>query len=287
MTLKQDFVRSLTCKRDLEMALIAYNSFLKLNQDNCSLIIHSDGSLSKADIDNLYKSLKNIEVIDRLDSNEEVNDNLAKYPNCLKLRELHPLSIKLLDIPILEKKCVKFIDCDILFIKPFQDLYSNDYGSRYCWEDDSGYSGRLIDILKASSGSVPEGCNTGIFQMDKNKFDIEFIEWFLGQEKLCQFPGMIEQTVYAILMGSDLSHAYERKQISTSKNHLQIFDETVAIHFMYDLKSQFFDYVDKNNFENNIESETFRLIKPKKLNYQYIIKRAIKRKFAKNFIMSF
>jgi len=272
---KQQIVRSLTCKRDLEMALIAYASFLKYNHQHTKLLVHTDGSLDERDIERLHTSLPGIEVIDRKTTNEQVRDVLAQYPNCLKFRETHPLSNKILDIPILESSCIKFIDCDILFFKPFTGFFSNDCSSRFCLEDDCGYSGRLVELMKVSSNSIPEGCNTGIFQMAKQKFDLAYIEWFLSQQNLCMFPGMIEQTLFALFMGSDDAYIYDKHQISTSRNRLKISEQTIAIHFMYDFKNRFFEFAQKLvEYESN-EPVTINLTKAKRLKYAYIVKRAL------------
>lgn len=272
-------VRSLTCKRDVDMAVVCYKSFVDCYNQNIKLIIHSDGSLTSDDISKLYNSLENVEIIDRKDTEEEVREVLSKYPNCLNFRNVHPLSTKILDIPIIEKKCIRFIDCDILFIKKFDDLFSDDCSSRFCLEDDTGYSGRLIDMMKASKNKIPKRCNAGIIQMDKTKFDLEYIEWFLSKKHLCNFPGMLDQTLYAILMGWKDSYNFAYKQISTSKRKISISKDTIAIHFMYDLKRSFFEFAEKfkNVKDDNISH--FRLYKPERLSYPYIIKRAVGRKF--------
>src|SRR5688572_1209099 len=97
-------IRSLTCKRDLEMAIVCFNSFVKYNkQTNFKLLVHTDGSLSDQDIDRLNNNVDKLEVVDRKDHEEEVKEALAKYPNCLKYRSITPLSNKFLDIAILEK----------------------------------------------------------------------------------------------------------------------------------------------------------------------------------------
>ena len=93
---KQQFViRSLTCKRDLDMPIVAYNSFLHYNRQDSRLVVHTDGTLSEFDVNRLCRSVRNIEVIDRKSSEEQVKEALAKYPECLEFRALHSLSNKL------------------------------------------------------------------------------------------------------------------------------------------------------------------------------------------------
>jgi hypothetical protein len=277
----QHIVRSLTCKRDLEMALRAYRSFIHYNQQDSKLVIHTDGTLNQGDIERLYLALPGIEVIDRMEKDEEVKEALWKYPNCLKFRESHPLSNKILDIPVLEPTCVKFIDCDILFLKPFDGFFSGDGNARFCLEDDCGYSGRLLELKKISSNLIPEGCNTGIFQLDKQKIDFDYIEWFLSQKHLCTYLGMVEQTLYAIFMGRTDARMYGLDQINTSKKRLSITEKTVAVHFMYDLKNKFFEFADR--YESNEEKvvATIKLHKARKLNYSYILKRALNSRLRK------
>ena len=276
-------VRSLTCKRDFKMAVTSYNSFLSNCQQSVKLIVHTDGSLSKDDINILYDSVPNVNVIDRKDQEEYVKDYLSKYPKCLKLRNETPLSNKILDIPILEKHCVRFIDCDILFLRPFSGLFSNDASSRFCLEDDTGCSGRLIDMIKASSNKILEGCNVGIFQMNKDLFDIDYIEWFLSNDKLCVFPGMLDQTLYSIFMGSGNSQYYKYEQISTSQKKITISQDTIALHFMNDLKKLFFEYDNNRQILPSQENGFFQLEDARSLKYPYVIKRALSRRISKLF----
>lgn len=277
----QHIVRTLTCKRDLDMAIVSYKSFLRNNSESAKLIVHTDGSLSCEDIDRLYKSVQDIEIVDRRDTDELVKEVLRKYPNCLKYRDLHPLSNKILDIPILESSCVKFIDCDILFIKPFSGLFSYDKASRFSLEDDCGYSGRLIELKKTTSNTIPEGCNTGIFQMDKEKLDLDYIEWFLSNTKLCRFVSMVEQTLFAILMGTEGSVTYSDQQISTSKKHVKLTKNTVAIHFMYGLKTLFFQYANDYCDLPNNHVNVIKFSKSKNLSYSYVLRRALNRQLNK------
>lgn len=64
-------------------------------------------------------------------------------------------------------------------------------------------------MIKASSNKILEGYNVGIFQMNKDLFDIDYIEWFLSNYKLCMFPGMLDQTLHSIFMGSGNSQYYK------------------------------------------------------------------------------
>ena len=274
-------VRSLTCKRDLKMAIISYKSFLSNCQQNVKLIVHTDGSLLKDDIKLLYDCVPNIDVVNRKDQEEYVKDFLSRYPKCLALRNKTALSNKILDIPILEKLCIRFIDCDILFLRPFSGLFSSDGSSRFCLEDDTGCSGRLIDMMKASSNKILEGCNVGIFQMNKDLFDIDYIEWFLSNDKLCIFPGMLDQTLYSIFMGSGKSQHYKYEQISTSQKKITISQDTIALHFMNDLKKSFFEYANNSQIISNKENGYFQLKDARHLKYPYVIKRALSRRILK------
>ena len=273
-------VRSLTCKRDLQMAIIALKSFLFNCQQNVKLIVHTDGSLTEEDIDTLYNSVPSIDVVNRKDQEEYIKDYLSKYPKCLELRNKTPLSNKILDIPILEKHCMRFIDCDILFLRPFSDLFSSDASSRFCLEDDTGCSGRLVDMMKASSNKILEGCNIGIFQMNKDLYNIDYIEWFLSNDKLCMFPGMLDQTLYSIFMGSGNSQHYKYEQISTSQNKISISKDTIALHFMNDLKKLFFEYANNTQTFSNKGNGSFQLKDARHLKYPYVIKRALSRKIS-------
>lgn len=78
------------------MAVTSYNFYLSNCQQSVKMIAHTDGFLSKDDINILCDSILNVDVVNKNDQEEYVKDCLSKYPKCLKLKNETPFPIKYL-----------------------------------------------------------------------------------------------------------------------------------------------------------------------------------------------
>ncbi len=238
-------MRTLICKRDLEMGRACLSSLLEACREPIRLIVHEDGTLSKADFDVLREALPGAVLVRRNEAAARLEEQLRDRPGCRAYRARHPLSNKLLDIPLLafeaeDARELHYIDSDILFFRHCTGLFAPGETPVFLQEDDQGYSGPLLSLLGCSRRAVPSGCNTGLFRLPRVRYDLDFIEWFLGRRELWSaFPTLTEQTCLALLMESRGSQVVSPRQISCSKDSVRVTDETIAVHFMSFVKKEF------------------------------------------------
>jgi len=237
-------LHSLTCKRDLTLAVTCLSSLLRAVGD--SLVLHEDGSLDDRDVDHLLAVLPRTRIVRRKDTEPLVVERLARYPACLRYRTLHPLSNKLLDIPLslLPGDTFRFCDCDILFFRRLTHLFPDDGRPIFCEEDNDGYSAAPWKLRFKFGFRIVSGLNSGLFQFPLHRFDLDFLEWFLGKHELLAIPGMGEQTAWALLLRDAWPDVFATDQIFCSTlRPLAVDDRLIAIHFLYHLKSRVPEYV--------------------------------------------
>ncbi len=284
-------LRTLICKRDLLNGCICLKSVVAASQEKIRLVIHEDGSLDERDVEFLFSQIPQMEIVRRRESEEAVKEKLQKHPKCLAYREQHPLSNKLLDIPLLNEATLNFIDSDILFFRRIVRIFPENLCPVFSKEDDQGYSGPLLKIISKSQNRLPSGCNTGLFRLPQTIYDLDYIEWFLSQEDLWQIaPALKEQTCFALLFGHEGCKIFSPSNLRCTHKKAVVTEATIAIHFIAGLKEKIRVLADQSS--ESIQSNpitTFRYLNARELtvasaiksNAALAIKREIKRTIKK------
>lgn len=219
------------------MASLCLRTLQRSWQEPFKLIIHEDGSLTEEDREKIAAALPNTEILRRKDHVEKIESVLAGFPAARKYRSEHPLSNKLLDVPIIASEPdLHFVDCDLVFFRPFTGLFDAP-GTLFSREDDQGFSARILPLMKMR-GPLPCGFNSGLFRLPKAKYDLDVIEWFLSKPELRTFPQLVEQTAYSFLFGVKGCQNFDTRQFVSSRSQCVVGNETLSVHLMYDLKKR-------------------------------------------------
>jgi len=239
-------LRTLLCHRDVPLALRCINSAIKFSAEKFQLVIHDDGSLTLDDCAVLVDMFPEVRFISRPQSDEAMSDKLSNYPNALAFRNESVWGLKLLDIVLLEPGNCFYIDSDIAFFKPFKNLFSNHVVNGRCiflndtvW---NAYSIRPWHLLDQRKLKVASGINTGLTLCDPRVFDLDFVDWFLGQPDWRVIPAWTEPTCWAALASRVNGQLINPKQILNLYPSAYISDKFVAGHFLSSYRSKW-DYL--------------------------------------------
>ncbi len=247
-------VKSLVCHAHVDMAIACLGSLQKFSLESVSFTIHDDGSLIKEDIDKLSNALNVKKIVLRPEADKIMSDLLRSYPNCRKYRAINPLSLKYLDMPLLSHQDLAYCDTDILFFKPFTNLFK--------WPDPKVSAMFMLDYREAYSIppwillfndclKLPSKVNSGLMFMRKEFHDLDFIEWFLGDsnKKLRSIPGWTGQTCCAALAGHSNCAIYHPEQVVLIRSNKNISNSTVAGHFVSNSRDLLKQYLSQGNFD--------------------------------------
>jgi lipopolysaccharide biosynthesis glycosyltransferase len=249
-------ISALLCHRDVPMALKCLGSLVKMNKSKSDIFfhIHDDGSLTESDKEELYSHLPILKIIDRETADNTVNYLLSKYPNCLKYRQKHIYALKLFDVPLLSSsEEVVYVDSDVLFIQPFDNLFELPNQEATCIFMQDFYNSYALYPwhLAFKPISLPKRLNSGLFIINKSKFySLDFLEWLIGQDIAAyyRYP-WFEQTAWgALAMQNKNSYFWDSHQVTCVKNSFSINNQTIAAHFTSPVR----DLMD--NFETNTSS---------------------------------
>ena len=185
----------------VEMALLCLASLLRLSAEPVNLRLHDDGTLCPEDFDRLASGLGDCEVISRQRADERVAEVLAKRPALAAFRRDNPLALKLVDAVLWAGSKLTFCDTDVLFLRPFTDLFALPDGSGAVFMTDrqNAYSVRSWHLLRRRRLALPRRANTGIVVYHTAAWDPDLLEWYLARPEHRFAPVWVEQTAWALL----------------------------------------------------------------------------------------
>lgn len=240
MEVNAQTVRTLIGHKQVDVGLRCLGSLLSYSSEPISLVVHDDGTLTSADRARFTHELDGVSILSRAEADAVVLPLLNRFPNCTKYRRRHPLALKLIDTALIETADLAYCDSDILFLKPFTHLYS--------WPGGSGAAVFMQDTQEAYSLypwhahplgkiKVPQRINSGLILFRSSEYDLDFLEWLLGQPQLEHVfekrPHWIEQTCWAALGRRVGCYVWNSRQLLIANQKMDhVTDDTVGIHFV-------------------------------------------------------
>jgi hypothetical protein len=233
-------VRTLIGHKQVRVGLRCLASLLRFSSDPIGLVIHDDGTLTTEDRDTLVGDLPGSAIVSREEADAAVQPLLERYPKCRAYREGHPLALKLLDIPLLTAQELAYCDSDILFLRRFTRMFewAGDGASAIFMRDaQEAYSLRPWHIFPFGKIRVPGHINSGLIFYQTAKYDLDFVEWFLGRPELAgvfrKRPHWIEQTCWATLGWRAGCRVWSSAQLMIANPKMSgLSRDTVGIHFV-------------------------------------------------------
>ena len=262
------------------MAKICYSSLIRLSAQPVSLTVYHDGTLTLDQCNDLRKDGAIADVFNVRDFEGLVDDRLKKHPRALEFCRRHPNNVKLLVVPILFGFPFRYLDSDILFVRPFANLFIEDHVALFGKEMyDSGYSGKFWQLKRLAPRGLPARANCGLLQIPERYYSLDFVEWFLSKPKLQTIPNMVEQTIWPMMVGVDAMETDLENIYMNSRGGIQISPKTFGIHFLGDSRPEFKNYKDFVSSDNRVISAEHN--KAVELGWPEIVWRKVRRDLLK------
>jgi hypothetical protein len=230
-------VASLLGKAQMEMALLCLGTLVRYSADPIDLVLHDDGTLTAADRERLVSELP-ARVLGRAEADEKMASSLVNLPACRRFRSSNVLALKLLDVAVLGTGSrIAFCDADILFLRPFRNLFEPALGVEAVFQQDlqCAYSVRSWQVAREPRLRLPAAINSGIVVFDRARFDLDLLEWFLAHPDYQRTPAWAEQTAWAVLAGRVNCHLVPPHVVALPGP--QAGPDPVALHFVSSLRA--------------------------------------------------
>jgi hypothetical protein len=232
----QAAVRTLLCHRDVDLAIHCLSSAVQLSAEPVHVVIHEDGSLTGEDRDKIAARLPGTRIIRRGESDAIMAEKLAGHANARRFREGSVWGLKLLDVVLAEPGLCFYLDGDIRFFRPFRGLFADAATRGRCvflrdtvWQ---AYSIRPWHLMDRRRLRVASGINTGLTLCDPAVFDLDFVDWFLGQDDWRVIPAWTEPTCWAALALRSDGHALIPAQLTNLYPSAPVTEQTLGGHFL-------------------------------------------------------
>ncbi|HVS70142.1 MAG TPA: hypothetical protein VHQ47_02690 [Phycisphaerae bacterium] len=201
----------------VDLTITCIGSLLRFSADPLSIIIHEDGSLTPEDRARLDAALHHPRIIDRKTADAQMHELLRPFPNLQRFRAANFFAIKILDVSLLTSDpLIAYCDCDILFLKPFKNLYHIPPGAGGIAMHDfeSAYSIRSWHLLTHPSLRLAKDLNAGLLCLHRSSLDLPLLESFVSQPCSSTKKYFTEQTSWALLAHAKKFHLYHPRQVS-------------------------------------------------------------------------
>jgi hypothetical protein len=255
-------VQSLIGGSQLPFYLGCLKSLVTFCQDSISLQLHTDGTLSKQDIDFIHSELNGtmVTITDSSGNSSRVLDYLQGRPNCQKFRKNSIWGIEFFD-PIYafpEDPISFYLDADILFLRPFSGLFDrNQVEKGAIFLKDTQWDAYCFRpwqmLLGKNKPQVVEGITTALVFWDKTAIDWDYLECFLGENHLHKVPEWIMPTAQACLAHRCDAKTISPRQITNLYPNAQIHEDIFGVHLLGSYRKEWMEKLEareKNQKEN-------------------------------------
>ena len=174
----QTEIHSLICHNHIYCYLYCIKSLL-IHIQNCSVVVHDNGSLTSKDKLNLKKHIKGVIIHDLAKADRAVISQLKNYPLLKRLRGKHVLLKKLTDFSILSKTGkIIALDSDILFLdRPDEIIQWSESNEKIALLSDESPLVSYQDVyLPSSPFKYVPSLNSGLICYYTNMLDFDLAE---------------------------------------------------------------------------------------------------------------
>jgi hypothetical protein len=230
-------VHTMMGHQHIELGAKCLGSLAQFSQEQVHIIVHEDGSVTEKDMEDFTAHVPKSSFVMKKDADEQMNDFLYKYPACKRLRDNLVFGLKIFDIQVIGAgENLAYMDCDILFLKPFSGLFQMppdpNAGGVFMRDLLQGYCLRSTQLLLTPRLKLADRVNGGLLYFRRTAFDWDLVEWFLTNDQFAVHPYWKEQTAWSALAAATRSWMWSEKQVRVVASERDFDDELAIAHFV-------------------------------------------------------
>jgi hypothetical protein len=238
-------IHVLTGEKDWRLAGWMLASWFHFSEHAWPVVIHDDGTLPEEARQLFTNLFATIRIIDRREADAAVEPVLQAYPFCADYRRLHPLALKLFDIPqFTTGERFLVFDSDLLFFNyPREILEWVKSEADECWFNEDVKEGSLITAAEARAElgiRIWQRVNSGLCLLTKSAIDFDLCDRALAQTSIMSgHVWRIEQTLLMLCAahhgkGGLLPRTYE---VSLGKSSAE---NAISRHYVGAVRDRFY-----------------------------------------------
>lgn len=238
-------VHLLTGKKDYLLSAWMLASWFHFSEYAWPVVVHDDGTLPPEGVELLTRLFKNVRIISRREADAAMERRLKEYPFCYEYRDMHPLALKIFDVPhFATAQRFLIFDSDLLFFSHPREIMDWVSGGKPdIWFNEDVAETSLVSAEEAREElgvSLWERVNSGLCCAYRPAFDLDFCDRALAQTSILRgHVWRVEQTLFALCAsahrhGGLLPRRYEVSLGRTAS------PEAVARHYVGAVRDRFY-----------------------------------------------
>jgi hypothetical protein len=231
-------VHSMLGHKHIALAARCLGSLARFSPDPVHFLLHEDGSVTEGDREAFLALVPGATFVLKKDADGPMNEFLARYPACRRLRDNLVFGLKIFDIQVLGTDAnLAYTDCDILFLRPFTGMFEMPpdakAGGVFMEDEKQAYCLTPMQLLRTPGLQLASRLNGGLLYFRRAAFDWDLMEWFLTHDEFKIHPYWKEQTAWSVLAQATGSWKWDVKQVRVIRTGRDLEGDDVAVaHFV-------------------------------------------------------
>jgi hypothetical protein len=243
-------------RNHVDLAARCLGSIVKYYDQLIHVIVHEDGTIQPEDVVRFREKVPNSTFIFKKDADPIVNEFMAKYPACRRLRDRLVYGLKIFDIQILEEGPeLSYSDCDILFLRPVSKLFrmpdDRTAGGVFMKDPRKAYCLTPFQLMQNRRLRLADRLNGGLLHFRRADFDWDLVEWFLTHDEYVIHPYWKEQTAWSALAAATRSSFWDEERVRVITKRAELTDRVAVAHYVSSYR-QLMEYAPTEGNENEI-----------------------------------
>jgi hypothetical protein len=232
-------VHTLACEQHLWFAVPCLRSLIACSQDPIRFVIHDDGSLTPASVEQLASAFPDAILVLRPSADAQLADALARFPHISQARVHLPHVLKLMDTTMTHPEpIVRYVDTDVLFQRRFRGLFPTSEQSvsgAFMMDSSNSFAAHPGDFWPLGPLRLPRQLNSGLFWIQRDRLDYERMEYLFkrwGPQRIRRYHGWFEQTVWADQAWRARCSMFDPEQFGTASSESSLNSRLIGVHYV-------------------------------------------------------
>jgi hypothetical protein len=248
-------LRTMAGRKHVDLAARCLSSIVKYYDQPIHVIVHEDGTIRPEDVAKFQEKVPVSTFVYKKDADPVVNDFMARYPACRKLRDNLVYGLKIFDIQILEEGPeLSYTDCDIIFVRPVSRFFrmpeDRSAGGVFMKNPIQAYCLTPVQLMRNRKLHLADRLNGGLLHFRRADFDWDLVEWFLTHDEYAIHPYWKEQTAWAVLAAATRSWFWDEDQVRVITKRTELTDQIAVAHYVSSYR-QLIEYAPENGHEDD------------------------------------
>jgi hypothetical protein len=247
----------------IDLASLCLGSMVKFYDQPIHVIVHEDGTITDDDVSRFEQFVPDCTFVYKRDADGPVNEYLARYPACRRLRDHLIFGLKIFDIQVLEDRPeLSYADCDILFLRPLTKFFTlppdPKVGGVFMKDTRNAYCLTPPQLIGNPKLRLSDRLGAGLLHFRRNAFDWDLVEWFLAHTEYVVHPYWKEQTAWSALAAATSSHAWPEKWCRAITRPQDLTPELGVAHYVSNYRA-YMKYIPIHGGGHSIHEPALRI----------------------------